>query len=29
MKEWPRVEEYYTLEEGVAAMDGEDDDLPF
>ena len=30
MKEWPRVEEFYTVEEGVAAMDGEDDDdLPF
>ena len=29
MKEWPRVEEYYTAEAGVAAMDGEDDDLPF
>lgn len=29
MKEWPRVEEWYTAKEGVAAMDGEDDDLPF
>ena len=30
MKEWPRVEEWYTADEGVAALDGEgDDDLPF
>ncbi len=31
MQEWPRVEEFYTAKEGVAAMDGEEegDGLPF
>lgn len=31
MKEWPRVEEFYTATEGVEPMDGEEDDsdLPF
>ncbi|KKK86228.1 hypothetical protein LCGC14_2765370, partial [marine sediment metagenome] len=31
MKEWPRVEEWYTAEDGVAAFEGESDDssLPF
>ncbi len=30
MKEWPRVEEFYTAKEGAAVLDGEEeDDLPF